>query len=145
MTCLLAAIDFSDVTPRVLEHAAKLARALDAELVVLHVAAPDPDFVGFSAGPQSVRDQVADKLREQHRELGERVAELVAAGTRARPLMVQAPAGDAILEHAERLGAELVVIGSHGHGKLRKLLAGSVADRVIRGARVPVVVVPSGG
>ena len=143
MSCILACIDFSDVTDRVLDAAAKLSRALGAELIVLYVAAPDPAFVGYEVGPQSVRDQVAEQLREQHRQLGTRVSALVGSGVNARPLMVQGAVAESICEHAERLGAELVVLGSHGHGKLHHLLVGSVADAVLRRAHVPVLMVPA--
>ena len=144
MACILACIDFSDVSERVLSTGAKLSHALGMELVALHVAAPDPEFVGYEVGPQSVRDQLAGQLREQHRELGARVAALVAQGLRARPLMVQGVTAESINEHAQRLDAELLVLGSHGHGKLHQLLVGSVADAVLRRARVPVVLVPAG-
>jgi nucleotide-binding universal stress UspA family protein len=144
MACILACIDFSDVSERVLATGAKLSHAHGIELVALHVAAPDPEFVGYEVGPQSVRDQLAGQLREQHRELGARVAALVGQGLRARPLMVQGVTAECINEHAQRLGAELLVLGSHGHGKLHQLLVGSVADAVLRRARVPVVLVPAG-
>ena len=137
---VLACVDFSPVSDDVLACAAALSEALGAELVALHVAAPDPDLVGWEAGPQSVRNQVAEQLREQHRELQARVAALSVA--RARPLMVQGATAESILDHAGRLGARFVVLGSHGHGKLYELLAGSVAAQVLRKASVPIVVVP---
>jgi len=142
MACILACIDFSVVTDRVLDAGARLSRALGAELVVLHVAAPDPAFVGYDPGPQSVRNQIAEELREEHAELAARVARLLESGVNARPLMVQGASAERILEHAARLGAELVVLGSHGHGKLYDLLVGGVAGAVLRQARVPVVMVP---
>ena len=144
MTCILACVDFSDVSERVLDTGAKLSRSLGIELVALHVAAPEPDFVGYDVGPQSVRDQLATRLREQHRELGARVTALVAQDLRARALMVQGVTVDCIHEHAERLGAEFLVLGSQGHGKLHQLFVGSVAHAVLRHARVPVVLVPAG-
>jgi nucleotide-binding universal stress UspA family protein len=55
----------------------------------------------------------------------------------------QRDAAEKITEQAERLGAELIVLGSQGHGKLRQLLLGSVADAVLRNARVPVLIVPA--
>jgi nucleotide-binding universal stress UspA family protein len=82
-------------------------------------------------------------LREQHRELDARTEALVAQGIDARPLMVQGAAAEAILEHAGRLGAELIVVGSHGHGKLHQLLTGSVAGAVLKRASVPVMMVPA--
>ncbi|MDB5309299.1 MAG: universal stress protein [Gemmataceae bacterium] len=46
-----------------------------------------------------------------------------------------------IVERLEKFGCDLVVIGSHGHGRLRRLLRGSLTDEVVRNARCPVLVV----
>jgi nucleotide-binding universal stress UspA family protein len=140
---VLACVDLSPISGAVLACGARLARALDTDLVVLHVAPPDPDFVGYAAGPQSVRDQVAARLREQHRELEASVRALGDGALSAKPLMIQGSTTESILSQAEKLQAELIVIGSHGHGKLHDLLVGSVADKVLRRAAVPVVVVPA--
>jgi nucleotide-binding universal stress UspA family protein len=142
MSCVLACIDLSDVSDAVLACAVRLADALGEELIVLHVAAPDPDFVGYEAGPQSVRDQVAARLREDHRKLEERV-KLASGSHPARALMVQGSAAERIDEHAARLGAALIVLGSHGHGRLHQLLVGSVTNAVLKRATIPVVIVPS--
>jgi nucleotide-binding universal stress UspA family protein len=141
MACVLACVDLSPVTDALLAQASRLAKALGVELVVLHVAEPEPDFVGYDPGPQSVRDAVAGRLRETHRALDARVAEIEGA----RPLMVQGQAAEAILDHAGRLGAELVVLGSHGHGKLYDLIVGSVASDVVKKATLPIVLVPDPG
>jgi nucleotide-binding universal stress UspA family protein len=66
---ILAAIDFSPVSAAVVEHAASLANAFSAEPTLIHAAAPDPDFVGFGAGPQTVRDDRAREIHTEHREL----------------------------------------------------------------------------
>jgi nucleotide-binding universal stress UspA family protein len=49
---------------------------------------------------------------------------------------------DRILQEMSRLSPDLIVVGSHGHGRIHQLLAGSVADRVMRKAACPVVFVP---
>ena len=143
MACILACIDLSPVSNAVLDNAAELAQGLGLELVVLLVAAPDPDFVGYEAGPKSVRDQVAHHLKDDHTELRRRVEALAAKGVAARPLMTQGPAAEQIVKHAQSLGARIVVIGSHGHGKLYDLLVGSVADAVLRQSTIPVMMVPA--
>jgi nucleotide-binding universal stress UspA family protein len=143
MPRLLACVDFSPVTRDVLAHTERLARGLGAEVTLLHVAAPDPAFVGYDPGPQSVRDNVARELREEHREIEELAEALRKAGIVVLPLMVQGAAEARILEHAERQHADFIVLGSHGHGALYDLLVGSVADGVLRHARVPVVMVPA--
>jgi hypothetical protein len=75
MEAILACVDFSDVEGGVVDAATSLAGALRAPLHVLHVSAPDPAFVGYAAGPESVREQVAASLREQHRRVDPRQGE----------------------------------------------------------------------
>lgn len=140
---ILVAVDFSEVTDAVVASAALLARLSNAEVRLLHVAAPNPDFVGFEAGPDVVRDQVARTLREEHGALEALAARLKESNVRATPLMVQGPTAETIVEQSRRFAAELVVLGSHGHGRLRHLLAGSVAEGVLRHSSVPVLVVPA--
>ena len=143
MKHLLVPVDFSDVTPRVLEQALQLARAFGARVTLLHVAPPDPAFVGYVAGPDSVRDQVAQDLREEHRRLGEGHRALLAAGVSGTALLVQGFPVEKILQEVDRLQADFIVMGSHGRSALRHLLVGSVTDGVLREARCPVLVVPS--
>jgi nucleotide-binding universal stress UspA family protein len=140
---ILVCVDFSEVSDAVVEHAKAVAALAGAEARVLHVAAPNPDFVGFEAGPDSVRNQVAQELRDEHRALEVIAKRLAEANVRAAPLMVQGPTAATILEQIHRFRADLVVLGSHGHGALHHLLAGSVAEEVLRKSPVPVLVVPS--
>jgi nucleotide-binding universal stress UspA family protein len=140
---ILVCVDFSEVTDAVVEHAKAIAALAGAEARVLHVAAPNPDFVGFEAGPDSVRRQVAQTLREEHKNLEVIAQRLAEANVRATSIMVQGPTSETILEHTRRFRADLVVLGSHGHGALYHLLAGSVAEEVLRKSSVPVLIVPS--
>ena len=73
---LLVAIDFSDPTDLILRVAERLAKSLDASVWVVHAAEPEPDFVGYDAGPEVVRGQVAKELREEHRDLDEAIARM---------------------------------------------------------------------
>jgi nucleotide-binding universal stress UspA family protein len=143
MKTLLAAVDFSETTPCVLRAAASLCDAVSGRLWVIHVAPPEPAFIGYEPGPQVVRDQVAASIREEHRRLDEVVAELKADGLDARALLVQGSMAEKILEKADDVSADAIVIGSHGHGALFDLLVGSVTDGVLRGATCPVLVVPA--
>ena len=144
MKKILAAVDFSDLTGRVVDQSSALARVFGAELVVVHVAPPEPEFVGYDAGPQSVRDAAARHYREESRQLQEIDRRIEAQGLRATSLLIQGYAVEKILSEASRLGCDLIVMGSHGHGALRHLLVGSVTEGVLRQARVPVLIVPAG-
>lgn len=143
MRQILAALDFSAVTRAVVEQAASLAGAYGAELTLLHVAAPDPAFIGYDVGPQTVRDARARELRTEHRGLQDLADELRARGLRAKALLVQGPAVETLLREARELGAETIVLGSHGHGRVYDVLVGSVAHGVLRQAPCPVLVVPA--
>ncbi|HOW98112.1 MAG TPA: universal stress protein [Kiritimatiellia bacterium] len=142
MNTILALVDFSDVTDAVVEQAASMAKGLEAEVVILHVAEPDPDFVGYEAGPQTVRNTMAEHFRDEHRSLRHLEDKVKAQGVAVTGLLVQGPTVEKCLAEAARLQPLVMVIGSHGHGLLRDLLVGSVTEGVLRKAACPVLVVP---
>lgn len=142
---ILAALDLSPASERVMAEARKYAALGDSELWLLHVVPPDPTFVGYEAGPQVVRDQVARNFRREHETLQEHAAALRAAGIKTTALVVQGPTSETVLKEAAKLGAELLVTGSHGHGAMYQMLVGSVSEGIVRGAKCPVLIVPTHG
>lgn len=143
MRSILLAVDFSAVTSRAAEQVAEIARAFSSRVCVLHVAAPDPAFVGWEPGPEVVRHQRAASLREEHRKVQEIAQKLRDGGIDAHALLVQGPTVDTILERAQRVAADLIVVGSHGHGALYRALLGSVSEGIVRAAACPVLIIPS--
>lgn len=143
MKNLLVAVDFSPVTADVLRAATLIAKAFGAAVRLVHIAAPNPDFVGYEAGPQTVRDVIAVHLRDDHRKLQDLEIEMRKAGVNVTALLVQGDTVGKILKEASEFGADMIVVGSHGHSALHDLIAGSVADGVLRKAPCPVLVVPS--
>jgi nucleotide-binding universal stress UspA family protein len=141
MRRVLACIDLSEPSEAVLDCASGLA-APDGRLVILHVAAPEPDFVGYGVGPSSVRDSVASDLRREHRDVQELAHARAATGISVTPLVVQGAIVEKILDHATRLNSDFIVLASKGHSAMHDLVAGSVVRGVLQGAKVPVVVVP---
>jgi nucleotide-binding universal stress UspA family protein len=126
----------------VVEEAGALAKRAGARVVLLHVEPPEPAFIGYEAGPQSVRDNVARGIRENDGRLHELRDRLRKKKIEAECLLIQGPAVEKILEESERLKAAYVVIGSHGHGALYDLVVGSVCDGVVRRSKCPVLIVP---
>ncbi len=143
MKTILVPIDFSDVTPHVIETATKFATAFLSRVVLLNVAEPEPDFVGFEAGPPTVRIAVARDFKAEHKRLDELKMQYAPTGLDVVALHVQGPIVEKILREAAEQRADLIVIGSHGHGALYDLLVGSVTQGVIKAAHCPVVVVPA--
>lgn len=142
MGAILVPVDFSSVTPALVTHAAELAAALGHKVWLLHVAPPEPDFVGYGVGPQPVREHAADHLREEHRQLQALAERLKNEGVEVESLLVQGPVAQEVLEQAERLKAAMIVLGSHGRGALYQAVLGSVSADIVRHARCPVLVVP---
>jgi len=140
---LLVALDLSDPTEAIVRRAEEFARALSAEMWLLHVAEPEPDFVGFEVGPQVVRDSVAEDLRAEHRQVQEIASRLQTDGVNATALFVQGATADTILRKATELGADMIVVGSHGRGAMYQLLVGSVSEAVLHKSEIPVLVIPT--
>jgi nucleotide-binding universal stress UspA family protein len=143
MRGIVVAIDFSPVCDRLVEEVARLAQSRGCYVWLVHVAPPDPDFVGYDVGPQDVRDRLAEELRDEHRRLQAMADALRARGIEATALLVQGPTVRTILDEAEKLDADLIALGSHGRGLAMRALLGSVSEGVLRRAKVPVLIVPA--
>ena len=141
---LLVAIDFSDPTDLIMRVAKRMAASLDASVWIVHAAEPEPDFVGYDAGPEVVRGQVAKELREEHRSLQKYADQLRDAGIETKAILVQGPTVDTLLEMAEKQDSDLIVVGSHGRGMVAEMFMGSVSQGLIRDGRYPITVVPVG-
>lgn len=139
---ILVAVDLSPASEKVVEAAGGVAKLTGATVYVLHAAEPEPDFVGYDAGPEVVRTQVASELRKEHRDVQALAETLRKAGMDATALLVRGPTVETTLKEADKLKAELIVVGSHGHGAVYDVLIGSYSAGIIRKSKLPVLVVP---
>ena len=142
-TKILVPIDFSDVTDRVVEEALRTARQCGAKTWLIHVAAPEPDFIGFEVGPAYIRDSAARSLRDQHQRLQRYRERFTAERLEASALLVPGVPTRKILAEMDRIGPDLVILGSHGHGALYYLMMGSVATGIVKHAACPVLIIPA--
>ena len=140
----LVPLDLSDATTPVLAVARRAAQASHAAVVLLHVAEPDPDFVGYEAGPGVGREQVAHEYHEQHHVLHSHAEAIRNEGIEATALLIQGAIAETILREAKRLTTDLIVMGTHGRGAMFNLVVGSVSHAVLRDTPIPVLLVPLG-
>lgn len=145
MKNILATLELKGDTNPVLQQAADLAGACGAKLWLLHVAAPDPDFVGYEPGPQYIRDIRAETLKEERHHMQEILATMAARKVEAHPIMVMGPTVETILAEADRVKADLIVMGTHGRRGLAKAFLGSTSDDVLRTNKYNVLIVPTPG
>jgi nucleotide-binding universal stress UspA family protein len=141
MNTILVAVDFSPVT-RLLLQAAERVADVSTKVYLIHVAAPEPDFVGYTVGPQYIRDDRANELREEHRMLSSYKDELIQKGIDAEALLVGGPTVETLLGEVEKLNAELLIIGRKGHSKIFEVIIGSVCNDIMHKLPVPALVIP---
>ena len=139
---LLAALDLSDAMPVLLRETRRWATLLQAPVWLIHVAEPDPDFIGYEPGPETVREAVAKKFHREHRQIEAAAQELRDAGLDATALLLQGPTAETLLREADRIGADAILMGTGGYGAIHDLLLGSVSRQVLRKATRPVLLVP---
>ena len=140
MKCILVPIDFSDVTPPVIDLARKLAKALDAEIHLVHVkeitAAATPGTLGYGFAETIPEDEgQTSKLAKWQEEIAQEGIKV----------SLHEPAGvvaEEILNQADALNADLIVMGTHGHGAMYNLLVGSTTKGVLKHSTRPVLLVP---
>ncbi|MEP6708558.1 MAG: universal stress protein [Verrucomicrobiota bacterium] len=163
MKKLLVPLDFSPAVGRVLEVARELAQAFAAEVHLIHVqgaAAELPIFPAATAGypgfgvpeiapTRTVLMAKADVpggeavRREGPSKLRQRQEELTRAGLK---VTIHEPTGSVvaeILKTSDAIAADLIVMGSHGHGSVYNLLVGSVTEGVLKTSKRPVLLVPT--
>jgi universal stress protein A len=119
---ILVATDFSDSAEAALDVAVDYARAFHARLHLLHV------FIGAEVDATQLLADAAAKAGPD--------VPVTIAGTRGDP-------AEEILGYAGRHTIDVIVVGTHGRTGVSRVLLGSVAERVVRGARCPVLVVPA--
>lgn len=141
---ILVPTDFSHCADHALAYAFRMATALSAELCLLHVteltAGIEPTMTLRPDGADTdltveefARSTAAARMADQIKR--------VIGGAKARTETRLGPPALTIAETAEELGADLVVIGTHGRTGLSHFLLGSVAERVVRISHVPVLTV----
>jgi len=140
---ILVPTDFSPTSDAALEHARALARAFGAELQLVHVF-EDPLLSGAITAEAYVPEapEVREALmNEAQARLAHRIRPEDQDALRATGEIITGSPASAIADHAARVGASLIVMGTHGRGGVAHLLLGSVAERVVRTARCPVLTV----
>jgi nucleotide-binding universal stress UspA family protein len=139
---ILCGVDRSAAAAPVLAHAATLARALGARLVVAHaVEGLEPVLPSSPENRAAVARLRAQLVAAATAELGRLLARSRPRGAAAEAIVLSGPAHAVLLRQARRCRADLIVLGTHGGGLARQLFVGSTAQRVVRGAPCPVVLV----
>jgi nucleotide-binding universal stress UspA family protein len=136
---ILVPVDFSASSRKALRYAISFARQFDSEITLLHVR-PLPYYPADLGGfPTTIPADEPSTRRIQARLDAD--ADLIPSELRGQKLLRVGSAYDEICNAARELNAELIIISTHGHSGLKHVVLGSTAERVVRHAPCPVLVV----
>jgi len=133
---ILAPVDFDPSSLMALELAGKLARQNDASVVMLHVVPVDMDLSGMPQYTELIQRQESI----DHRKLSA-IAKQYLPEVKWEVLDQMGPPAEVINEVAARIGADVIVMVTHGRRGLARLIEGSIAEKVMRAAPCPVLAV----
>lgn len=137
---ILVPHDFGAGSDHALAYAVDLAKALGAELTVMH--AFEIPMVGFPDGTLVATPELASRLLEGTNVGLQKAVELHGgSGVPMRTVVKQGPTWQTIVETAADLGVGMIVMGTHGRHGLPRALLGSVAEKVVRMAQCPVLTI----
>jgi len=139
---ILVPLDGSSMAEAALPLARNLAECYGAEMVLLHVNTPLPMQYYAPEIMEAVTEMEQSTRVESNTYIHHTVANLMNRGIKAHAvLMDDNTAADAILDYTEHNGVDLIAMSTHGRSGLGRWLLGSVTDKVIHGAKVPVLLV----
>lgn len=137
---VLCPTDFSPTADHAAELAAEMALKFGAEMVLLHVI-PDLSYPLRSFGAVTAYPHLREELHARAKEELDKHAATLQAGKPVATELRDGATHEAILACAKEHGADLIVIGTHGHQGLKHMLLGSTAEKIVRTATCPVLTV----
>ncbi|MGE4553680.1 MAG: universal stress protein [Desulfovibrionaceae bacterium] len=137
---ILCAVDFSDQSAHVADYARTLAKALDADVLVLYVAPSLSQYVGFKVPAAAIDDFVGEIVHGAESTMTEFVVKNF-EGVEADGRVITGYAAEEILDTAAKEGVGMIVMGTHGRKGIDRILFGSVAEKVVKSAKCPVVTI----
>jgi nucleotide-binding universal stress UspA family protein len=139
---ILIPVDGSPTAQKAVETAAGLAKAFGSSVTAIYVIDPYP-FTGLGSDFAYGQAEYLSAAALEAKEATQRAQEMLnQAGVSVKTQVVEAHAAwRGILDTAEKVGADLIVMGSHGRRGLEKMVLGSVTQRVLSHTHLPVFVV----
>lgn len=134
--------DFSPASAPAFRKALELAKDSGATLLVVHVLATLPILPDAYIAATTYDDMLQAHRRQAERDMQRVVKRAQTAGVKATGTVVDVGvAPEQIVRFAKRQAADVIVMGTHGHGALARAVLGSVAERVLARAHCPVLTV----
>ena len=135
---ILVPTDGSQTAKKALRSAVQVARQNDADLHVLHVI----DEVPPTRNPGMLEEKQKQQQEEAEQLVEDALSKVDTGEIRVHQAVRHGRPDEALLEYAEELDIDLVIMGRHGRSSLDRWLLGSTTERVLRSSSLPVLVIP---
>lgn len=151
---IICATDLSPSGAEAVEIAARIAQATKAPLLLVHVGGSEPEMTGEPAteAERVYRERLAARHEAASKALEAERQRAAGLGPETTAQLLDGRTWEAVVDHAEKTAASMLVVGPHGHAgprsstrrDLTEWIVGSTADRIVRHAPCPVLVGPRG-
>lgn len=151
MKKVLIALDYNPGAQRIAETGYELSKALKAQAILLHVTSTATYYSSLNYSPivgfdsSSNLDVVQTDSIEKVKELAQRYldkSKRLLGDEAIQTVVKEGDFGETILQTAKELKVDIIVIGTHKHKRLDKILMGSIAERVLQHTEIPLLIIP---
>ncbi|RQD67531.1 MAG: universal stress protein [Desulfonatronovibrio sp. MSAO_Bac4] len=137
---IMCAVDFSEMSAKVASYAQIIAKSLGASVNVVYVAPSLSQYVGFHVPPTSIENFVGEIVTGAEKTMDtfveENFSEINVTGK-----VLSGYAAEEILNYADNENIDMIIMGTHGRKGIDRVLFGSVAEKIVKAARMPVMTV----
>lgn len=137
---IVCALDLSEHSKLVAEHATMLAKMSGASIVAVYAAPTLTQYTGFHVPPNTIDSFVGEIVSGAEKAMTDFVAEYF-PDVQVKAEVVVGYAAEEILSLAENEDADLIVMGTHGRKGIDRILFGSVAEKVVKNSSRPVLTI----
>ncbi|MDE7064830.1 MAG: universal stress protein [Desulfovibrionaceae bacterium] len=137
---ILCAVDLSEHSRSVAEYATTIAKATGASVIVVYTAPSLSQYVGFHVPPNTIENFVGEIVTGAEKSMESFVAENF-PGVDAKGQVLIGYAAEEILNRAEDESVDMIIMGTHGRKGIDRILFGSVAEKVVKNAKQPVLTI----
>ena len=137
---ILCAVDLSEHSRSVAEYATTIAKATGASVIVVYTAPSLSQYVGFHVPPNTIENFVGEIVTGAEKSMESFVAENF-PGVDAKGQVLIGYAAEEILNRAEDESGDMIIMGTHGRKGIDRILFGSVAEKVVKNAKQPVLTI----
>ena len=137
---ILCAVDFSEISTEVASYARNLAGALNANVHVLYVAPSIDQFSYLRIPPTDFQNRISEAIIDAEQTMETFIRENFSTEN-VTGKVLSGYTAEVIIDFADHENIDLIVMGTHGRRGFDRILFGSVAEKVVKSSRVPVVTV----